>query len=688
MKALWSPRSVAVVGAGRSSASLGNRVVRYLRDHGYGGCIYPVNPKYSHVEDLVCYSDMVSIDGPVDLALVMVGAESVMRALKDCALKGVRYAVIHASGFSETGAAGQALEAELVSFARANGMRIVGPNCIGLVSAADRLVAGFSPLFSRVRFAPGNLALVTQSGAIGYGIVSLALEQGLAFSRIVNTGNEADLTAADFVRDLLEDEATQAVLVYAEGLKGAEACRELGALSHKAGKPIIILKAGRSAVGERAAVSHTAALAGDDAVWDAAFRQLGMIRVEDVEEMLDVAAAFAQPRRPAGERVGVVTTSGGAGILAADALASAGLSVPELTGETRANLEAIVPAFGSAANPVDVTAQVINDSELFRRALRAMAADPALDLLLACFCVLQGEEAERVVDDLLAVHAETGKPLLVSRTGAEALAPGAAARLQASGVPVSRTPARASRAAGALARFARHRLPAAAAPLAPAGPAPQGWPALLPRLPDLLAAHGLPVARELPAASPEEAARAAETLGFPVALKVDDPAIPHKTEAGGVHLNLSTPDEVRRAWQRIGAPRCTVQEQVLDPVAEILVGVTPSPMGPVVTVGLGGIFAEVLGDVARRLAPVTPDEALTMLGELKGYPLLTGARGRPAADLGSLAAVIVKVSELAVTWPGRWELDLNPVLALRQGARIVDALLVVHDTEEGSHADR
>jgi acyl-CoA synthetase (NDP forming) len=299
---------------------------------------------------------VAAVPGPVDLALILVGAERVMGALKDCAAKGVPYVVVHSSGFGETGPEGKALEKEMVAFARSHGMRIVGPNCIGLVNPPDRLVAGFSPLFSRVKFEPGNLGLVTQSGALGYGIVSLAVEQGLHFSRVVNTGNEADLTTAELVRDLLEDEVTTAVLVYSEGLKRAAEWRELGALALERKKPIIMLKAGRSEAGSRAAASHTAALAGDDAVWDAAFRQLGILRVDDIDQMLDLAAAFTQPRRPKGGRVGVLTTSGGAGIMAADGLSQAGLEVPTLTGRTRADLEAIIPAFGSAANPVDVTA--------------------------------------------------------------------------------------------------------------------------------------------------------------------------------------------------------------------------------------------------------------------------------------------------------------------------------------------
>lgn len=697
MNKLWHPRGVAVVGASATAGSLGHQLLTFLRQHGYSGDIYPVNPRYSEIEGLPCFASVADCPGPVDLALILVGAERVLAALEDCASKGVAYAVVHSSGFSETGAGGKELEQRMVELARRTGMRLIGPNCIGLVSTPDSLVAGFSPLFAGAVFKPGTLGLVTQSGALGYGFASLALEQGLAFSRIINTGNECDLVSADLVEELLNDDATSAVLVYSEGIKQPQRWRSIAALSQRVGKPVIMYKVGRSEAGSRAAASHTAALAGNDQVLDAAFRQLGFLRVEDLEEMIDVATAFAQPKRPAGPRVGVVTSSGGAGIAAADALTRAGLSVPTLTGEVRRSLEAILPAFGSAANPVDVTAQIIVDTDLCRDSLRIMAESSDLDILLVCFTTLGGEAAERMVHSLIEFARETPKPILVSKTGAEDLAPGLTHRLLNAGIPVFRTPERAARAAGALVRFARVGSPAlAAGPLPPAHTVPAGWPTagsapLTEReAKELLRRAGLPATREALAATPDEAVRLAEEVGFPVVLKIDSPDIAHKTEAGGVRLDLRDAAAVADAFGQImdGARTympgarlngCLVQEMVPSGV-EMLVGVSPSPLGPVITVGLGGIFVEVMGDVAQRLAPLTRGEAEAMLKELRGYKLLTGVRGRPQADVAALADVIVRVSELAVQWPGEWELDLNPVVVLPegQGVRIVDALLVMH----------
>ena len=695
MKALWQPRGVAVVGASATPGSLGQRLLSYLRDHGYAGGIYPVNPRYPEVNGLTCYPSVGAIPGPVDLVLALVGAERVMGTLQDCAAKRVAYVVVHASGFGEMGARGAALEQEMTAYARANGMRLIGPNCIGLVSPSDHLVAGFSPLFSRVRFEPGSLGMVTQSGALGYGIVSLAVERGLRFSRIVNTGNEADLCTAELVEELLNDDVTSTILVYSEGVKRAADWRALGSLSLQRGKPVIVLKSGRSEIGSLAAASHTASLAGDDAVWDAAFRQLGMLRVDDVDDMLDLAAIFLQPRRPAGPGVGGMSTSGGAGILAVDSLCAAGIGVPALGDRTCRELQAIFPAYGTIANPLDLTGQILSDPTMFRTALQSMARDHALDALLVCFCVLQGPEVDRAVDDLLTVLAETDKPILVSRTGGEFLAPGAAVRLQQAGVPVFPSPARAARAIAALVRFTQRGPGLGVAPLPTPGPAPAGWPqpgrVLTEReTKSLLAAAGLPVTREVLVTTPAEAAKVAERMGYPVVLKIDSPDIAHKTEAGGLRLGLEDSTAVQNAFSNVMTSvrnvkpdaklnGCLVQEQVEGVVAEILVGVSPSPMGPVVTVGLGGIFVEVFRDVSQRLAPLTADDARAMVAELRGFKLLMGVRGQEPADVEALADVVARVSRLAVQWPGHWELDLNPVLVMPagQGCRIADALLIL-----------
>lgn len=693
LRRLWEPRGVAVIGASGRRGSMGEAPVRHLVNHGYPGAIYPVNPNYDEVLGLRCYPSVEDCPGPVDLALVMVGADRVAAALESCARKGVGYAVVLASGFAESGAEGEARQRALLALARDRGLRIVGPNCIGLVNPHGRLVAGFSPLFNRAAFRPGDVGLVTQSGALGYGIVSLALDRGLQFSRIVNTGNEADFTSDEAVEDLLEDDVTRVVLVYSEGLRCPHRWIELAGRALERRKAIVMLKVGRSEAGARAVSSHTAALAGDDRLHDVALRDLGILRVQDIDELLDLAAALRQPRLPAGNRVGVLTTSGGAGVMAADACADHGLTVPELGGETRALLEIYIPSFGSAANPVDVTAQVMDDREVFRRCLSQLARAPGLDLLLCSFCVLTGESAERTVEDVIAVSRETARPVLLSKTGADSLAPGAREKLLAAGVPVFETPAQAARAAAALLRFGRavERKDRVGALLRAARARPAAVPPPPENVRAYLADQGLPVAREVLATSPAEAVDAAAAIGYPVVLKVESPDIAHKTEVGGVVTGVASPEEVREAYGRIlqsvRARRpdariagVLVQEQVQGGV-EMLVGVVPSPFGPVITAGAGGVLVEVLRDTAMRLAPVDRAEAAAMLGELRTAPVLRGVRGSPPADVDALADLLVRVSELAAGWPDGWELDLNPVLVLPRGrgVRIVDALLLTDE---------
>ncbi len=684
---------MAVIGASGRAGSMGQAPVRYLRDNGYGGDILPVNPRAEEVLGYRCYPSVADCPGPVDLALVMVGADHVPGVIEECAAKNVGFAVVLASGFAESGAEGERRQRELIGLAEAGGLRLIGPNCIGLVNPHFNLVAGFSPLFAKAEWRPGEIGLVSQSGALGYGIVSLALDRGLRFSRVLNTGNEAAFSSLEAVRDLLLDDVTRVVLVYSEGLQKADEWPALARLALQRDKPIVMLKVGRSEVGSRAAASHTAALAGDDEVLSAVCRQLGIVRVDDVDHLLDVAATLRQPRRPKGNRVGILTTSGGAGVMAADACADFGLEVAVLGDDTRAQLQEIVPWFGSVLNPVDVTAQVIADRELFRRCIGLMAADPGVDLLLCSVCVLTGDSALRVVEDVLQTAAETDKPVLFSKTGADSLAPEARPSLLAAGIPVFETSVQAVRAIAALVHFQRVRDGSGTGEhTAAAGEPPAGFPApgesLSERVAkEILGQHGLPVTREGLAESAEAAVALAADIGYPVALKIESPDILHKTEVGGVTLDLHGPDDVATAYGDVVASvralvpgarisGVLVQEQVSGGV-EMLIGVVPSEFGPMITVGAGGVLVEVLRDTAMRLVPVDRQEAEAMVSELRSMALLRGVRGRGPADLDALVSLIVSVSELAASAAGEWELDLNPVVVLGagEGARVVDALL-------------
>jgi acyl-CoA synthetase (NDP forming) len=690
---------------------MGRLPVEFLLRHGFGGRVYPVRRDGATVLGLASYPSVSACPEPVDLAMIMVAADRVVSAVEDCAAAAVPVAIVAASGFAETGPAGAGLQRRLLDAARAGGVRLLGPNCIGTVGVANRQVTSFSPLFSgeRTELVEGNLGFVSQSGALGYGAVSLAFQRGLGLGWVVTTGNEADVTALEAIAAVAAEPGCAGILGYVETLRDAEQLRAAAG----SGVPVAILKAGRSEAGARAAASHTGALAAGDRVVDAALRQLGVVRVDDVDELLDVGDAFAQPRRPDGPRVAVVTTSGGSGILAADAVEKTGLTLAGLSPATTTALEQIVPAYGSTANPVDVTASVMSRPELFDQALRLLVEDSGVDAVVACFCVLTGDDVQSVVTSLSRCAERSGKPVLVARTGADHLAPRAAAELRAAGIPAYPTPARAVRAAAALHQVttpspvrrqvcgsldasregggaaARERGGGSNIDASREGngggsnidASRQGGATPHPGIGEaalkvLLGGAGLPVPRGRLASDRDDAAAAVAELGGRAVLKAVVPGLTHKTEAGGVVLDM-TPGQAAEVFDRLAVlgGDVLVEESVTGGV-EALVGVTASPLGPVLTVGPGGVLTELMDDVALRLLPVDAEEVESMLDETRLGALLAGMRGAAPADRAGLADTVLAVARLVASWPAGFELDLNPVAVLPDGVRILDATYV------------
>lgn len=683
LAALWSARSVAVVGASDRPGALGRLPVEFLQRYGYAGRILPVRPDGAPVAGLPSHASVRECrreQGPVDLAMVMVAAPRVLAAVQDCADAEVPVAVICTSGFAETGEEGAALQAEVVRAAHEGGVRLVGPNCIGSVGVATGQVSSFSPLFSgeRTELVPGAVGFVSQSGALGYGAVSLAFERGLGLGWVVNTGNEADVSAVEVMGALTREPGCRGLLAYLETLGDFEGLRAVAAT----GTPVAVLKAGRSDAGARAAASHTGALAAGDRVVDAALRQLGIVRVDDVDELLDVGEVMTIQHRPQGRRVAVVTTSGGSGILAADAVEAHGLEMAALSEQTLAVLDEIVPAFGSTANPVDVTAAVMSNASLFDRTLDVIADDPGVDLIVACFCVLTGTDVDDVVTSLARVAERSGVPVLAVRTGADHLAPQAGARMRAAGIPCYPTPARAVRAAAALVQFST---PTASAPSAPA--ASPAAPAIHPvpragageqEMKALLSAAGLPVPAGRVAASAADAAAAVGDVGGRAVFKAVVPGLLHKSDAGGVIVGV-TAEEAGPAWEKVASlgGEVLVEEMVPGGV-EALVGLAPSPLGMVLTVGVGGVLTEVLHDVALRVLPVGRDDVEAMVDETRLGALLAGVRGKAPADREALVEAVLRVCEVTHAWPRGFELDLNPVtaLAVGNGVRVLDVAYI------------
>ena len=685
LAALWRAGSIAVIGATERPGAMGRLPLEYLQRFGYAGRIAPVNPKGGTVMGLTAYPSMAEVPFPVELALVMVPAGAVPQAVADCAAAGVGTCVVMSSGFGETGAEGLKAQQELVDVARAAGMRLVGPNCIGSVGGEAGVLATFSPVFS-AESTPrpsGPLALVSQSGALGYGALSLAMERGVPIGIAVTTGNEADVTAAEVARTLAQEPEVEGLLVYIESLD------DLASLRAAAQRvPVVALKAGRSAAGAAAAASHTGALATQDKVVDAALAAAGIGRVTTIDDLLDAGAMLASGQRMRGRRIAVITTSGGSGILATDAIEHCGLELARLSPETVTTLEGIVPAYGNATNPVDVTAAVMAEPGLFERCLEVLAEDPAVDAIVACFAVLVGDDVTRIATALRAIRESSGLPVAVARTGAASLAPHAAALLAQARIPAYPTPERAV-AALAVTAVRDHttilRVPGAAAP----APSPQPTED---ELKGLLAGAGLPVPESVLVRSLEEARAAVPAVGGRAVCKAVVPGLLHKSDVGGVILDVRH-DGIDDAWERISAlGGDMLVERFVPGGVEALVGITPSPMGRVLTVGVGGVLTELVADAAVRVLPVDDADVEAMIDDTRLGRLLAGVRGAAPSDRAALVRTVLGLVDAVRDWPEGFELDLNPVTVLADGCWILDAAFAppgaagTHE-ESGTHEE-
>ena len=607
--------------------------------------------------------------------------------------------IIFSSGFSEMGGAGVEMQAELIEIARRYDIGVIGPNCQGMINVADRVFAGFGSVFF-TDYAPGVVSMVSQSGGFGFSVMNLSSKDGgLNFRQMVTTGNEIGISSLEFMDYFIRDPQTEIIAGYLEGAKDAWRLSEIGQNALSAGKPILMWKVGNTEQGQRAAASHTANLGGAMALYKAAFRQNGIIQVEDVQDLVDYGRAFRSGRLPRGNRLAIITISGGAGILMTDECIARGMQLAQLAPETMARLREFVPSFGSLLNPVDVTAGIFNDLTLINRTLQCIIDDPGVDCVAMINASLQGEIAAKIANEIVAVAGKTDKPIYLTWSARDVMAPEAYAALDAARLPHYKSPVRCGRAMAAVSWYAeakrRNEARRAEQPLALHRPGAVR--ALTGRRSDIaeyeakriLAEYGIPVTREDLAKSGDDALAIARRLGYPLALKVQSPDIPHKTEARAVRLGVASDDELAAAYDQVIANAraymkdaaiegVLVQEMVGDGMEAIL-GVTNDPLfGPAVMFGLGGIFAEVLKDVSFRLAPVTPSVAREMVEEIAGYPVLAGARGRPPADVDALVDAIVSLSALAVDLKDHVaELDVNPLFVFPEGhgVKAVDALI-------------
>ncbi|WP_312540981.1 acetate--CoA ligase family protein [Achromobacter mucicolens] len=694
---LFDPQGIAIVGASATPGKIGAMPVSLLLQHGYGGRIVPVNPRADTIAGLPAVPGLDALDADIDLAILAVPAAHAAQAL-ECARPGqVGAAVVFTSGFSETGARGAAEQDRLCAIARERGIRLLGPNCLGFMNVRRNVYATFSPAPANGIVAAGGIGMVTQSGAFGAYAYSMARERGLGLSHWISTGNEADIDVADCIEWLAGDTHTRVIMAYMEGCRDGAKLRRALSAARAAGKPVVVTKIGRTQAGAQAAASHTAALAGDDAVYDALFRQYGALRARTIEEFFNLGYALDTWKRPPqGRRLGIFTISGGVGALMADDAADSGLTLPEPAADAQARLLERVP-FASGRNPVDVTGQAVSEPGLLLATADDMLADGRYDALAVFLAAAGSSEAlwptfEAFARQMQARHPDV--PLAIS-----ALFPPARRReLERLGCLVFPDPSAAVRTIAAVAAMASHcgRGTTQADPApdrANSAPLRETYTEI--QAMELLREAGMPASPCALAVDADAAVRAAGDLraagqDIPVVLKVVSPDITHKSDVGGVKLNILGEDAVRRAYADIMAavsqhrPDARVEGVLVAPMApkgvECIAGVHCDPVfGPVVMFGLGGVFVEVLKDVTFRLAPFGRDEALDMIREIKGYALLQGARGAPPCDVDALADALATLSRFAHARAGDFSsVEINPLLALAegQGAVALDAVVI------------
>jgi acetyl coenzyme A synthetase (ADP forming)-like protein len=678
LRPLFEPETVAVLGASARPGSIGETVCRNIVEGGFAGTVYPVNRSGESVSGLTAYPTVEEIPGEIDLAVICLPGAVVLEGARSVLAHGCRALCVISAGFAEVGAAGQARQEELLELVRGHGARLLGPNCLGLAVTKTRLNATFAPR----SFPPGNIAFSSQSGALGLALLERSVSRALGFSSFVSIGNKADVSSNDLLEYWEDDPTTDVVLLYVESFGNP---RHFGRIAGRVArrKPILAMKSGSTRSGARAAGSHTAALAGSEEAVNALFGQAGVTRAETVQELIDIVTLLSAHPAPRGGRVGIVTNAGGLGILCADACEPAGLELPELTAETRAALLELLPPEASVANPVDMLGSATAES--YRRVLPVLQADPQIDAVIALFVPAATVSAGDVWEALRDVE-ETGKPVLPVVIAAET-PPGSFPYPESAARALGRAVERSEwlrRPAGSVPVLDGLDRRAAEATVEQAlARADDGW--LTPgETRSLLGAYGLPLVAEEIAADPQAAAAAATTLGFPVVVKTAE-AGAHKTESGGVALNLLTSVDVEEAATRIGGP--VLVQPMISGCAELLAGVVQDPVfGPLVAFGPGGVFAELIGGAAFRIAPLTDADVQELIHSGKTSRLVSGFRGKPPSDEAALTDLLHRLSRLADDLHSVAELDLNPVIGLPAGCVVVDARVRVARAQASDRA--
>jgi len=700
LSALLAPKSIAVVGASDDFGRIGGMLIKYLLKFGYRGEIYPVNPKYEEIAGIQCYPNVRNLPETADTALIAVAAKLVPESLRECAERGIKTAIVYSAGFAETGEEGRRKQEELREVIRQGEMKVCGPNCIGIVNFTEDIAMSFSGFLEADRLVSGNVGFVSESGALGGSIVNRAQDRNIGFSYFISTGNEADLDLTDFMAFLVDDANTQVIMAYVEGIRDSEKFTRVVKRALEMGKPIVLLKVGETEGGKRVAATHTGSLTGSDAVYAAAFEQYGVIRVEDYDDLIETAMLFSKSKLPKGNRVGILTGTGGGAIILADKIAQHGLGLPALSQFTQEQLSQKVESFATVGNPMDLTGQLYSQPETFKNVIQLFAQDENIDIVTVAISMVPGERAKARATYIIDAAKAVDKPF-VSWWAAGKLSEPAFKLLDESEVTLFKSPERCIKAVKSAVTYSqmREKLLVRDKEALPVsidcrkaetlfGISEQTMTEHETKL--LLASYGIPVTKEEVATSAAQAAHIAEKIGYPLALKVNSRQITHKSEAGGIRLNLTSKSAVIKAYSEIlsdcqkYAPKVRIEGVLVQEMAkegiEVIIGISRDPdFGLVLMFGLGGIFVEILRDVSMRLVPITRRDAEEMVREIKGHQILAGARGKPRADIEVIISLLLKVSNLALDWNGSIsELDLNPVVVFEdgQGAKVLDALCI------------
>ncbi|MBN9576619.1 acetate--CoA ligase family protein [Alicycliphilus denitrificans] len=698
LRLLFNPRSIALVGASSRADSVGGRTLENLLDVSHlRGPLYLINPTKSEIRGLPCHISVRDLPEAPDVAIITVPAKSAIAALEDCAEKGAKFAIVLTSGFGETGQAGKRVEEQMRAIAQRSGMRIYGPNCPGLNNINARIGMSFSPAF-RLDLTPGPIGLATQGGGLGRTVMQ-SMERGIGVAAWASSGNQADLEVSDFIHYMADAPDVKVIITVIEGFKSGE--KFVAAVQHAAaqGKPVVALKVGKSEYGVRAAQSHTASITGSAQINSVVLKQLGVIEVDDMDELVDTAWLLARQLPTGKEKLVIYGPSGGAVTLAADKVGSAGLTLAEFEARTTERLKAVLPDYAAIGNPVDVGTEIFTNSRLVDDTLEAIVQDPEVGLVLYTFPLDYGQVMRDNAESAVRVQSGTDVPILPVWMS-DRLGDGYHALVKAGLVP-SRSLNNAVRAIGhwiEWGRWLKQRDPGfmpqpVSEPRSGTHPAPtrslteaQGK--------RLLSEAGISFMEHAVASNVDEAVRLADAMGYPLVAKIVSPQITHKSEVGGVAVGLANAQAVRAACEGIlksvkeKAPHASINGLLIERMAgvggmEVFIGVQRDEVfGPIISFGLGGIYVEVFKDISRRMLPLTPSTCEAMVREVQCFPLLDGARGKPRCDLKALQSLLLKVSEFVVAHPEVQEIDLNPVWVgpQRQGAIPLDAVVIVEES--------